>query len=81
RKGLILSAIALIYSLMMIYAGGVKYLLLSTIIYGPGTILYYLARKENSSKVFTRRERLLFVLLMAGAIIGIYAIATGLIHI
>ena len=66
---------------MMIYAGGVKYLLLSTIIYGPGTILYYLARKENSSKVFTRRERLLFVLLMAGAIIGIYAIATGLIHI
>lgn len=81
RKGLILSAIALIYSLMMIYAGGVKYLLLSTIIYGPGTILYYFARKENLAKVFTRHELLLFAMLMSGAIIGIYAIATGLIQI
>lgn len=80
-RGLILSAIALIYSLMMIYAGGVKYLLLSTIIYGPGTILYYCARKENSSTVFTWRERLLFALLMAGAIIGIGAIAMGFINI
>jgi len=81
RKGLIFSAIALIYSLMMIYAGGVKYLLLSTIIYGPGSILYYFARKEASKKVFTTRERVLFVMLMAGAFIGIYAIAAGLIHI
>jgi arginine:ornithine antiporter/lysine permease len=64
---------------MMIYAGGVKYLLLSTIIYGPGTILYYFARKKSES--FTQRERLLFAMLMSGAIIGIYAIATGLIQI
>lgn len=81
KKGLIFSLIALIYSLMMIYAGGVKYLLLSTIIYGPGTILYYFARKENSMKVFTVRERVLFVILMLGAVIGIYSIANGLIHI
>ena len=81
RKGLIFSAIALIYSLMMIYAGGAKYLLLSTIIYGPGTILYYFARKENSTTVFTARERVLFFILMAGAAIGIYSIAAGLIQI
>ena len=81
RKGLVFSAIALIYSLMMIYAGGVKYLLLSTIIYGPGTLLYYFARKDNSENVFTARERVLFVILMAGAAFGIYGIASGLIQI
>lgn len=81
RKGLIFSAIALVYSLLMIYAGGMKYLLLSTIIYGPGTILYYMARKENQQKVFTHRELLLFIILIASAVIGIYAIAMGLIQI
>ncbi|ELW1649034.1 amino acid permease [Enterobacter oligotrophicus] len=80
-KGILLSAIALIYSFMMIYAGGVKYLLLSTIIYGPGTILYYFARKDTSPNVFTVRELILFITLMAGAFIGIYSIATGIIHI
>lgn len=81
RKGMIFSAIALVYSLLMIYAGGMKYLLLSTIIYGPGTILYYMARKESQQKIFTFRERPLFIILIAAATIGIYAIATGLIQI
>jgi arginine:ornithine antiporter/lysine permease len=45
-RDLIFAAIATIYTLFLIYAAGFKFLVLSAILYGPGTILYFWTRRE-----------------------------------
>ncbi|AJJ61453.1 amino acid permease [Yersinia aldovae] len=81
RKDLIFALIATFYSALMIYAGGLKYLLLSAIIYGPGTILYLIAKREQHQKAFNTYERILFIVLIVAAVAAIYSIATGIITI
>jgi arginine:ornithine antiporter/lysine permease len=39
--------------LATIYAGGLKFLLLSTVIYAPGTILFVIARREQGRRVLS----------------------------
>ena len=65
----------------MIIAGGLKFLLLSCILFAPGTLLYYMARREQNLQVFTTLELLLFLAIAAGAVAGIYGLATGAITI
>ena len=81
RLDLVRGAIAALYAAGMIYAGGAKFLLLSALIYAPGTLLFVLARRERSEIVFTLAERALFVIVVVAAGIGLYGIATGSISV
>jgi arginine:ornithine antiporter/lysine permease len=65
----------------MIIAGGLKFVLLSCILFAPGTLLYFMARREQNLGIFTPLEWLLFLAIVAGAVAGLYALATGLITI
>jgi arginine:ornithine antiporter/lysine permease len=59
-----------------------KFVVLSAVLYGPGTILYYWSRREQGLPVFTKTtDWIIFVLAMIGAVVGIYWIATGYIQI
>jgi arginine:ornithine antiporter/lysine permease len=75
------SALATIYAAAMIYAGGPKFLLLSAILYAPGTLLFVLARRERKETVFKPVEAALFAALAIAACAGIYALAVGAISI
>jgi arginine:ornithine antiporter/lysine permease len=75
------SALATIYAAGMIYAGGPKFLLLSAILYAPGTLLYLFARRERNEKVFKTVEAVLFAAIAIAACTGIYALAIGAITI
>lgn len=75
------SAIATLYTAGMIYAGGTKFLLLSAILYAPGTALFVLARREQKKKVFTPVEWAVFVLIVIAAAVGLYSLASGAISI
>lgn len=81
KKDLIFAIIATFYALLMLYAGGMKYMLLSAVIYGPGTLLYIMAKREQQEKLFTPAEMGLFVIVMAAAVVAIYSIAAGIITI
>jgi arginine:ornithine antiporter/lysine permease len=76
-RDLIIAGIATIYTLFMIYAGGMKFVLLSAILYAPGTILYLWARREQGKPVFTSIELGLFAVVAVGCAFGIYELATG----
>jgi arginine:ornithine antiporter/lysine permease len=78
---LIWAAIATLYTIFMLVAGGLKFVLLSFIIFAPGTVLFIVARREQGRRIFTPTERGLFVIVLAGAAYGIYALATGIISI
>jgi arginine:ornithine antiporter/lysine permease len=75
------AAIALLYTAGLIYAAGAKHLLLSAAIYGPGTVLYFMARREQNKMIFTPREMVIFAVAAIGAVVAIFGIATGQISI
>ena len=82
RRDLILASLAVAYTLFMIYAGGLKFILLSAVIFAPGTVLYFIARREQGKPVFDKTsDWVVFGIIMAGAIYGIYGLATGAISI
>jgi arginine:ornithine antiporter/lysine permease len=75
----IVSWIAVLYTIFMFIAAGLKYVLLVTVIFAPGTILYFWARKEQNLRLFTPVELGIFAVLIVAASIGAYGLATGLI--
>jgi len=81
RRDLIAGAVATVYAAFMIYAGGVKFLLLSAVLYAPGTVLYFQVRRERRLPLFTPIEWLVFLAAAIGCIVGIYGLATGQITI
>lgn len=80
-REMLISLIATLYAALMIYAGGLKYLLLSALIYAPGTILFFLARREQNRKVFTFGEWFVFSIAVIAALTAFYALITGRITI
>jgi arginine:ornithine antiporter/lysine permease len=81
RRDLIFAGIASVYTLFLIYAAGMKFLLLSAILYAPGTVLYFWARLEQKAKVFTPIEWIIFIAAAIGAAIGVHGLATGYITV
>jgi len=77
RKDLIIGAIALAYAVWLLYAGGVKYLLLSALLYAPGVILFAKAKREVDKPVFTNVEKLIFVVVVVGALVAAYGLYAG----
>ncbi|MDE1995453.1 MAG: basic amino acid/polyamine antiporter [Rhizobiaceae bacterium] len=73
--------IALIYTAFLIAAAGGTHLLLTTAIYGPGSILFFMARREQKLPVFTPAETVMFIVAAIGALVAIYSLATGRISV
>jgi arginine:ornithine antiporter/lysine permease len=82
QRDLVIAALATIYTIFLLYAGGVKFIVLSAVLYAPGTALYFWARREQGKPVFTgASDWIIFILAVIGAIVGIYWLATGYITI
>ena len=77
RRDLVITIIGVIYTAFMIFSGGLKFLLLSTILYAPGTLLYIWARREQNARTFRPVEGLIFTITIIGCIAGIWGVATG----
>lgn len=81
RTELIFAAIATVYTLFLLFAAGPRYMLVSFVIYAPGTILFAMARREQGRKVFAASEAAIFAVAAVLAVIGVVAIAAGWITI
>ncbi len=77
KKDLLIGAIALIYAVWLLYAGGVKYLLLSALLYAPGVILFAKAKHELGKPIFTNVEKLIFTAVVIGALVAAYGLYDG----
>ncbi|MCP2070844.1 UNVERIFIED_ORG: arginine:ornithine antiporter/lysine permease [Pseudomonas lini] len=76
-KDLCIGAIALVYAVWLLYAGGMKYLLLSALLYAPGVILFAQAKREQGLPLFTHVEKGIFACVMAGAGLAAYGLYSG----
>ena len=77
QKDLLIGAVALIYAIWLLYAGGIKYLLLSALLYAPGVILFAKAKLEINKPVFTNVEKLIFAAVVVGAMVAAYGLYDG----
>ena len=81
-RDLAIAGAATLYTIFMLYAAGMKFVLLAAVLYAPGTILYVVARREQGKPVFDRAwDWLIFILTVIGAAIGVYWLVTGYIQI
>jgi len=77
KRDLTMAAVAVLYTAFMIFAGGMKFIVLSAALYAPGTVLYFWARREQSKRVFTTPERVIFVVAIIGAVAGVIGLVSG----
>ncbi|MDQ0509849.1 basic amino acid/polyamine antiporter [Ancylobacter amanitiformis] len=72
--------IAVIYTLFMFVAAGLKYVLLVAVLFVPGTIILYVwARREQKARLFTPIELVIFGVTVVAGAIGTYGLLTGII--
>jgi arginine:ornithine antiporter / lysine permease len=81
RRDLVVSALATFYTVFLLYAAGLKFVLVSFIIYAPATVLFVMARREQGRQLFSARELVILVVSVIGAIVGIIALAAGWVDI
>jgi len=77
----LVAVLATLYTAFLLFWAGPKFLLLSCIIYAPGTILFLKARREQGKRVFTPPEAALCAVAIVAAIVGVVALAKGWITI
>jgi len=80
-KDLCVAALATFYTLFLLYAAGPKYMLVSLVLYAPGTILFVMTRRELGRKLFSPGEVVILTVSVVGAIVGVIALAAGWITI
>jgi len=68
-KNLIIGFIASLYGIWLVYAADLKYLMLTTLLYAPGILIFIKVQKENNKKVFTSNEKIVAILLALSALI------------
>lgn len=62
------AGLAAVYGVVLLWAAGPSLLLASTLLYAPGTLLFWLARRERHRACFTAAERVVFVGLAVAAV-------------
>ncbi len=76
-KQLIVGGIASVYSIWLVYAAGVEYLLLTMMLFFPGIFVYRFVQKKHD-RVITNTDKVVFAALGIFSLIGIYYLASGM---
>ena len=77
----IFALIGTIYGIWMLYSGGLDYVLITTVLYAPGLIIYYLGKRERGEKLFNHSwEAVIAVLIVIAAVVSIYLISTHVLN-
>ncbi len=80
-RDLLVAAVATLYTVFLLYAAGPKYMLVSFVIYAPGTILFVMTRREQGRRLFSPGELALLAVTVVGAVAGVVALVAGWITI
>jgi len=76
-REMVIALIATAYSILMLIAGGLDKLLLAALILVPGTILFFIARREQQLRIFTPVEWFVFTVAAIAAITALVQLISG----
>ncbi|MFH9613427.1 basic amino acid/polyamine antiporter [Streptomyces pratensis] len=77
RRDLVVSVVATVYTAFLLFAAGLKFVLVSFIVYAPATILFAMARREQGRRLFSPAELVICAISVIGAVLGVIALASG----
>ena len=77
NKDLLVSLVASVYGMWLLYAAGPKYLFLSMILYAVGLPFYLWARREQKERPFTSLEGILAAIVLVLGAYAAYELGTG----
>lgn len=77
RGDSLVTSLATAYCIWLLYAAGLKYLLLSALLYAPGAVLYLVAKRQHAQRPFTGRELVILAVLLILALVGAYLLVAG----
>lgn len=77
RRDLTIAALATVYTAFLLFAAGVKFVLVSFIVYAPATVLFVMARREQGRQLFSTGELVILAVSIVGALVGLVALAVG----
>ncbi|MFI6277718.1 basic amino acid/polyamine antiporter [Streptomyces sp. NPDC050988] len=80
-RTLIVALLATLYTAFLLYAAGLRFVLLSFIVYAPATILFVMARREQGRRLFSLGELAICAVSIAGGAMGVIALAAGWIRL
>ena len=76
-RDMVTGLIATVFGIWLIYAAGANYLLMCALLYAPGILIYWWARKARNEKAFNVAEiAIALAIVMAAGIAG-YMMMTG----
>ncbi|MEU3607522.1 basic amino acid/polyamine antiporter [Streptomyces sp. NPDC035033] len=81
RRELVVAALATLYTAFLLYAAGLKFVLVSFLLYAPATLLFVQARRERNRRLFSPKEAVICAVSVAGAVVGVIALAAGWIEL
>jgi arginine:ornithine antiporter/lysine permease len=81
NRDLVIAILASLYTLLLIYASGLDFMLMACILLAPATVLYAFARRELGARLFTTPGLVVFIVVLIGAIVGVIGLITGFISI
>ncbi|MBN3846825.1 MULTISPECIES: basic amino acid/polyamine antiporter [Burkholderiaceae] len=77
RREYFIAAFATLYTAFLLFAGGAKFLMLSALLYAPGSVLYVLAKRERGQRVFSKAEWVIFAVAVCGAVGALVGLVSG----
>ncbi|MBH0243899.1 basic amino acid/polyamine antiporter [Streptomyces bacillaris] len=81
RRELVIAVVATLYTAFLLYAAGLKFVLVSFILYAPATFLFVKSRREQGRRLFSPGEAVICAVTVAGAAVGVAALAVGWIEL
>ncbi|WP_377268876.1 basic amino acid/polyamine antiporter [Peterkaempfera sp. SMS 1(5)a] len=76
-RDVVVGGLATVYTVFLLYAAGLKYVLVSFIVYAPATVLFVMARREQGRRLFSPLELVVLAVSVVGAALGVVALARG----
>ncbi|OEE65978.1 arginine:ornithine antiporter [Enterovibrio norvegicus FF-33] len=73
----IISTLATVYGVWLLYASGLHHLLLAALLYLPGIAFYIYAKREAGQPAFEGRNRILLALVIAAGLVAVYLLVKG----
>ena len=76
-RDLFVGLAATIYGVWLVYAAGLDYLLMCTVLFVPGILVYWKARRERGEKAFSGGEALVALIIVGLALVAAWLMWTG----
>ena len=77
RRDLFIASVAVLYAIWLLYAGGMRYLLLSALLYLPGAMLYGWTRRGQAWAIFGPKEWPAIFVLLVAAVVAAWGLQSG----